>query len=165
MGGQNHELHRRNVGLDAQVKELFSALDEVKKQSAQHERNCSAFAMEKTQLKRQVDDLSAQRSDTDHGLNSVMSQNGIVHAHFEQVSGENNQLQMAVQQAQSENAALRSRLAGMGRWCKAIKMRLPICSSAMGPCGVSERSCRSTCSRCNHSAWKVDLLCRVRCDN
>merc|ERR1712010_312536 len=111
--GQNHELHRRNVGLDAQVKELFSALDEVKKQSAQHERNCSAFAMEKTQLKRQVDDLSAQRSDIDQRLNSVMSQKGIVHAHFEQVSGENNQLQMAVQQAQSENAALRSRLAGM----------------------------------------------------
>jgi len=42
-----------------------------------------------------------------------MSQKGVVHAHFEQVSGENNQLQMAVQQAQSDNAALRSRLSGM----------------------------------------------------
>jgi len=111
--GQNHELHRRNVGLDTQVKELFTALDEAKKQAAHHERNVNGLLMEKNQLKRQVEDLSSHRGELDQRLNSVMSQKGIVHAHFEQVSGENNQLQMAVQQAQSENAALRSRLAGM----------------------------------------------------
>jgi len=111
--GQNHELHRRNVGLDAQVKELFGGLDEAKKIGAHHEHNVKALAMERSTLKRNVDDLSAQRGEIDQRLNSVMSQKGIVHAHFEQVSGENNQLQCAVQQATSENAALRSRLAGM----------------------------------------------------
>merc|ERR1712151_273672 len=44
--GQNHELHRQNVGLDAQVKELFAALNESKKHAAQHERNAGALFAE-----------------------------------------------------------------------------------------------------------------------
>jgi len=111
--GQNHELHRRNVGLDGQLKEIFAALDEAKKQVAKDERDIGSLLEQKTQMSRHLEDLSAQRGEIDQRLNSVMSQKGIVHAHFEQVSGENNHLQMRVQQSNSENAALRSRLAGM----------------------------------------------------
>lgn len=109
----NHELQRRNVGLDAQVKKLFAELDEAKKEVARLERSTALLLQERTQLRKVLDEVSAQKGEVDQKLNSVMTQKGIVHAHFEQANGENNQLQMRMQQANSENAALRSRLAGM----------------------------------------------------
>lgn len=109
----NHELQRRNVGLDAQVKKLFGELEEAKKEVARLERSSAMLLQERTQLRRALDEVSAQKGDVDQRLNSMMTQKGIVHAHFEQANGENNQLQMRIQQANSENASLRSRVAGL----------------------------------------------------
>lgn len=106
------DLQRRNSILEREKNALSHLLDESRSNAANREHTTGALAAERDRLRAAVEDISTKKVAADEHIGAIMGDRSVTNAHLEASNAENVKLQMKVQQLGSDNAALRSRLAG-----------------------------------------------------
>eukprot|EP00928_Gymnodinium_smaydae_P039829 TRINITY_DN27125_c0_g2_i1.p1 TRINITY_DN27125_c0_g2~~TRINITY_DN27125_c0_g2_i1.p1 ORF type:complete len:520 (-),score=175.68 TRINITY_DN27125_c0_g2_i1:86-1603(-) len=108
-----YEFQRQNAALEKEVRLLRGTLDAARQEAGRQEQAILAATTDRVQLREALDALQLEKRDGDARLASTVSAKSLAQSHLEQLSVEKDQLQMHARQVASENAALRSRIAGL----------------------------------------------------
>lgn len=109
------DMQRHGMVLEKESGECGFHLGKTRQEAAHLEATVNMMQADNRRLRGALESMSAGRAEMDIRLQTAVTERGLIQSHMEQARAEREQLQLQAQRASSENAALKSRIVGLGK--------------------------------------------------